>query len=159
VSDPWPWDSHPIAPRLSCARTELPSLLSPVPPMAVVFARTAGQVQLLLVCRVTSFYPRPIAVTWLRDGREVPPSPALSTGTVLPNADLTYQLRSTLLVSPQDGHGYACRVQHCSLGDRSLLVPWGRSSPSGMQLLGTVPSARGAGELTGCVPQRTPSGG
>nr|BAF63013.1 T-cell surface glycoprotein CD1A1 antigen [Gallus gallus] len=95
-----------------------------VPPMAVVFARTAGQAQLLLVCRVTSFYPRPIAVTWLRDGREVPPSPALSTGTVLPNADLTYQLRSTLLVSPQDGHGYACRVQHCSLGDRSLLVPW-----------------------------------
>ncbi|POI24042.1 hypothetical protein CIB84_012210 [Bambusicola thoracicus] len=95
-----------------------------VPPIAVVFARTAGQAQLLLVCRVTSFYPRPIAVTWLRDGREVPPSPALSTGTVLPNADLTYQLRSTLLVSPQDGHSYACRVRHCSLGDRSLLVPW-----------------------------------
>ncbi|NP_001019753.1 T-cell surface glycoprotein CD1b precursor [Gallus gallus] len=101
-----------------------------VPPMAVVFARTAGQVQLLLVCRVTSFYPRPIAVTWLRDGREVPPSPALSTGTVLPNADLTYQLRSTLLVSPQDGHSYACRVQHCSLGDRSLLVPWENPSAS-----------------------------
>uniref|UniRef100_A0A8C9FBD7 Ig-like domain-containing protein n=1 Tax=Pavo cristatus TaxID=9049 RepID=A0A8C9FBD7_PAVCR len=97
-----------------------------VPPIAVVFARTAGPAQLLLVCRVTSFYPRPIAVTWLRDGREVPPSPALSTGTVLPNADLTYQLRSTLLVSPRDGHSYACRVQHCSLGDRSLLVPWGR---------------------------------
>ncbi|POI21039.1 hypothetical protein CIB84_015213, partial [Bambusicola thoracicus] len=101
----------------------------PVPPIAVVFARTAGQAQLLLVCRVTSFYPRPIAVTWLRDGREVPPSPALSTGTVLPNADLTYQLRSTLLVSPQDGHSYACRVRHCSLGDRSLLVPWASCPP------------------------------
>ncbi|OXB52503.1 hypothetical protein ASZ78_005824 [Callipepla squamata] len=97
-----------------------------VPPVAVVFARPANPVQLLLVCRVTSFYPRPITVTWLRDGQEVPPSPALSTGTVLPNADLTYQLRSTLLVSPQDGHSYACRVQHCSLGDRSLLVPWSR---------------------------------
>ncbi|XP_015740280.1 antigen-presenting glycoprotein CD1d-like isoform X1 [Coturnix japonica] len=98
-----------------------------VPPIAVVFARTAGPAQLLLVCRVTSFYPRPITVTWLRDGRELPPS----TSTVLPNADLTYQLRSTLLVSPRDGHSYACRVQHRSLGDRSLLVPWGRLSPSG----------------------------
>lgn len=111
---------------LSSAALQSPCFHPPVPPMAVVFARTAGQAQLLLVCRVTSFYPRPIAVTWLRDGREVPPSPALSTGTVLPNADLTYQLRSTLLVSPQDGHSYACRVQHCSLGDRSLLVPWGK---------------------------------
>uniref|UniRef100_A0A669QH65 Ig-like domain-containing protein n=1 Tax=Phasianus colchicus TaxID=9054 RepID=A0A669QH65_PHACC len=101
-----------------------------VPPIAVVFARTAGPAQLLLVCRVTSFYPRPITVTWLRDGREVPPSPALSTGTVLPNADLTYQLRSTLLVSPRDGHSYACRVQHCSLGDRSLLVLWENPSAS-----------------------------
>ncbi|XP_042693137.1 T-cell surface glycoprotein CD1b-3-like [Centrocercus urophasianus] len=101
-----------------------------VPPIAVVFARTAGPGQLLLVCRVTSFYPRPITVTWLRDGREVPPSPALSTGAVLPNADLTYQLRSTLLVSPRDGHSYACRVQHCSLGDRSLLVLWENPSAS-----------------------------
>ncbi|XP_015734068.1 antigen-presenting glycoprotein CD1d-like isoform X4 [Coturnix japonica] len=94
-----------------------------VPPIAVVFARTAGPAQLLLVCRVTSFYPRPITVTWLRDGQELPPN----TSTVLPNADLTYQLRSTLLVSPRDGHSYACRVQHRSLGDRSLLVPWERS--------------------------------
>uniref|UniRef100_A0A8C2TWB5 T-cell surface glycoprotein CD1b-3-like n=3 Tax=Coturnix japonica TaxID=93934 RepID=A0A8C2TWB5_COTJA len=107
-----------------------------VPPIAVVFARTAGPAQLLLVCRVTSFYPRPITVTWLRDGRELPPSPALSTSTVLPNADLTYQLRSTLLVSPQDGHSYACRVQHCSLGDRSLLVPW--ENPSGSSAVGVT---------------------
>lgn len=118
-----------------------------MPPIAVVFARTAGPEQLLLVCRVTSFYPRPITVTWLRDGRELPPN----TSTVLPNADLTYQLRSTLLVSPRDGHSYACRVQHRSLGDRSLLVPWGRLSPSGMRLPSPIPSARGAGELTGCL--------
>ncbi|NXC47998.1 CD1B2 protein, partial [Penelope pileata] len=94
------------------------------PPVATVFTRTAGPAQLQLICRVTGFYPRPVTVTWLRDGREVPPSPALSTGAVLPNADLTYQLRSVLLVAPQDGHSYACRVEHCSLGDRSLLIPW-----------------------------------
>ncbi|NWU35034.1 CD1A protein, partial [Hylia prasina] len=95
------------------------------PPVATVFARTPSLDQLLLVCHVTGFYPRPISVAWLRDGQEVPPGPALSTSTILPNADLTYQLRSVLAVAPRDGHSYACRVRHHSLGTRSLLIPWG----------------------------------
>ncbi|NWW61552.1 CD1B1 protein, partial [Ifrita kowaldi] len=94
------------------------------PPVATVFARTPGLDRLLLVCHVTGFYPRAIGVAWLRDGREVPPGPALDTGTVLPNADLTYQLRSVLAVTPRDGHSYVCRVRHRSLGARALLIPW-----------------------------------
>ncbi|NXF76857.1 CD1D protein, partial [Sclerurus mexicanus] len=94
-------------------------------PVATVFARTPSPHQLLLVCHVTTFYPRPISVAWLRDGHEVPPGPALNTSAILPNADLTYQLRSILAVTPRDGHSYACRVRHRSLGTRSLLVPWG----------------------------------
>ncbi|XP_075288573.1 T-cell surface glycoprotein CD1a-like [Opisthocomus hoazin] len=97
------------------------------PPVATVFARKLGPAQLLLVCHVTGFYPRPISVAWLRDGREVPPGPGLNTSAVLPNADLTYQLRSVLAVAPRDGHSYACRVRHRSLGTRSLLVPWDSS--------------------------------
>ncbi|NXL67426.1 CD1D protein, partial [Chordeiles acutipennis] len=97
------------------------------PPVATVFARTPSPAQLLLVCRITGFYPRPISVAWLRDGQEVPPGPALNTSTILPNADLTYQLRSILAVAPHDGHSYACRVRHRSLGTRSLLIPWGNS--------------------------------
>ncbi|KAM6248136.1 antigen-presenting glycoprotein CD1d-like [Spheniscus humboldti] len=97
------------------------------PPVATVFARTPRPDQLLLVCRVTGFYPRPISVAWLRDGQEVPPGPALNTSTILPNADLTYQLRSILAVASHDGHSYACRVRHRSLGNRSLLIPWGNS--------------------------------
>ncbi|KAM6256816.1 antigen-presenting glycoprotein CD1d-like isoform 2-T2 [Porphyrio hochstetteri] len=93
-------------------------------PVATVFARTSRPGQLLLVCRVTGFYPRPISVAWLRDGQEVPPGPALNTSTILPNADLTYQLRSVLAVAARDGHSYACRVRHRSLGTRSLLIPW-----------------------------------
>ncbi|XP_074952724.1 antigen-presenting glycoprotein CD1d-like isoform X3 [Phalacrocorax aristotelis] len=96
-------------------------------PVATVFARTPRPDQLLLVCRVTGFYPRPISVAWLRDGQEVPPGPALNTSTILPNADLTYQFRSILAVAPGDGHSYACRVSHRSLGTRSLLIPWGNS--------------------------------
>ncbi|XP_019328470.1 PREDICTED: T-cell surface glycoprotein CD1b-2, partial [Aptenodytes forsteri] len=99
----------------------------PEPPVATVFARTPRPDQLLLVCRVTGFYPRPISVAWLRDGQEVPPGPALNTSTILPNADLTYQLRSVLAVASHDGHSYACRVPHRSLGTHSLLIPWGSS--------------------------------
>ncbi|NXM39204.1 CD1A protein, partial [Gymnorhina tibicen] len=95
------------------------------PPVATVFARTPSPDQLLLVCHVTGFYPRPISVAWLRDGREVPPGPVLNTSTILPNADLTYQLRSVLAVAPRDGHSYVCRVRHRSLGTRTLLIPWG----------------------------------
>ncbi|XP_059679393.1 T-cell surface glycoprotein CD1b-3-like [Gavia stellata] len=97
------------------------------PPVATVFARTPRPDQLLLVCHVTGFYPRPISVAWLRDGQEVPPGPELNTSAILPNADLTYQLRSVLAVAPHDGHSYACRVRHRSLGTRSLLIPWGNS--------------------------------
>ncbi|XP_063249669.1 T-cell surface glycoprotein CD1b-3-like isoform X3 [Prinia subflava] len=96
-------------------------------PVATVFARTPSLGQLLLVCHVTGFYPRPISVAWLRDGQEVPPGPALNTSPILPNADLTYQLRSALAVAPRDGHSYVCRVRHHSLGTHSLLIPWGNS--------------------------------
>ncbi|KAM9227235.1 T-cell surface glycoprotein CD1b-3-like [Leptosomus discolor] len=96
-------------------------------PVATVFARTPSPAQLLLVCHITGFYPRPISVAWLRDGQEVPPGPALNTSAILPNADLTYQLRSILSVALGDGHSYACRVRHRSLGTRSLLIPWGSS--------------------------------
>uniref|UniRef100_A0A8C0FWN0 Ig-like domain-containing protein n=1 Tax=Bubo bubo TaxID=30461 RepID=A0A8C0FWN0_BUBBB len=109
--------------RASLKRQELP--------VATVFARTPRPDQLLLICRVTGFYPRPISVAWLQDGQEVPPGPALNTSAILPNADLTYQVRITLAVAPHDGHSYACRVRHRSLGTRSLLIPWGRCHPWG----------------------------
>ncbi|NWU98931.1 CD1D protein, partial [Upupa epops] len=94
-------------------------------PVATVFARMLSPAQLLLVCRVTGFYPQPINVVWLRDGQEVLPGQALNTSPILPNTDLTYQLRVTLAVDPHDGHNYACRVHHRSLGSRILLISWG----------------------------------
>ncbi|XP_065272175.1 antigen-presenting glycoprotein CD1d-like [Emys orbicularis] len=104
-------------------------------PVAVVFARSpppAGTpAPVLLVCRVTGFYPRPVRVAWLQDGEEVGPGGRLNSSGILPNADLTYQLRSSLAVGPSAGHSYACRVQHSSLGGRSLLIPWEQSRPWG----------------------------
>uniref|UniRef100_A0A8C8RFH7 Ig-like domain-containing protein n=1 Tax=Pelusios castaneus TaxID=367368 RepID=A0A8C8RFH7_9SAUR len=78
---------------------------------------------ILVVCRVTGFYPRPIRVSWLQDGEEVAPGWRLNSTGILPNADLTYQLRSSLAVEPGDGHSYACRVEHVSLGGHSLVAP------------------------------------
>ncbi|XP_065419156.1 antigen-presenting glycoprotein CD1d-like [Chrysemys picta bellii] len=108
-------------------------------PVAVVFARVpppAGTpAPVLLVCRVTGFYPRPVHVAWLQDGEEVAPGGWLNSSGILPNADLTYQLRSSLAVGPGAGHSYACRVQHSSLGGRSLLIPWEQSRPWGPGLV------------------------
>uniref|UniRef100_A0A8C6Z7I2 Ig-like domain-containing protein n=1 Tax=Nothoprocta perdicaria TaxID=30464 RepID=A0A8C6Z7I2_NOTPE len=97
-----------------------------VQPMAVVFARQEpNSSQLLLVCRVTGFYPSAVRVSWLRDGHEVAPQPGPGSSPLLPNADLTYQLRRAVAAAPGTAHGYACRVQHSSLGGRDLLLPWG----------------------------------
>ncbi|NXA43787.1 CD1B1 protein, partial [Eudromia elegans] len=97
-----------------------------VPPVAVVFARQEpNSSRLLLVCRVTGFYPSAVRVSWLQDGREVPPDPELGSTPLLPNADLTYQLRHVVAVVPGAGHSYVCRIQHSSLGGRDILLPWG----------------------------------
>ncbi|CAM2101364.1 unnamed protein product [Caretta caretta] len=117
--------------RLRLNRPSPPPRLSPPVSerlVAVVFARASPQARtpapLLLVCRVTGFYPRPVRVAWLQDGEEVGPGGRLSSSGILPNADLTYQLRSSLAVEPGDGHSYACRVEHSSLGGQSLPIPW-----------------------------------
>nr|XP_032620475.1 antigen-presenting glycoprotein CD1d-like [Chelonoidis abingdonii] len=104
-------------------------------PVAVVFARAPPPARtpapVLLVCRVTGFYPRPVRMAWLQDGEEVVPGWRLNSSGILPNVDLTYQLRSSLSVGLGDGHSYACQVQHSSLGGQSLLIPWGHSRPWG----------------------------
>ncbi|XP_067416338.1 antigen-presenting glycoprotein CD1d2-like [Emydura macquarii macquarii] len=108
-------------------------------PVAVVFARASPPAgtpaPLLLVCRVTGFYPRPIHVAWLQDGEEVEPGWRLNSTGTLPNADLTYQRRSSLAVQPGDGHSYACLVDHSSLGGQSLLIPWDHGSRWGPGLV------------------------
>uniref|UniRef100_A0A8D2QUE0 Ig-like domain-containing protein n=1 Tax=Zosterops lateralis melanops TaxID=1220523 RepID=A0A8D2QUE0_ZOSLA len=108
-------------------------------PVATVFTRSPRLDQLLLVCHVTGFYPRPISVAWLRDGQEVPPGPVLNSSPILPKADLTHQLCSVLAVAPRDGHSYVCRVRHQSLGTRSLLIPWeNRSAASTIGIIVAV---------------------
>ncbi|XP_066474090.1 antigen-presenting glycoprotein CD1d-like [Tiliqua scincoides] len=97
-------------------------------PVAVVFARESptGSGSLLLVCRVTGFYPRPIKVAWLQDEEGMPDNSMVNTTQILPNHDLTYQIRSSLVIPPAGTHRYSCKVEHSSLGGKSLVIPWER---------------------------------
>ncbi|KAJ6668165.1 hypothetical protein lerEdw1_015542 [Lerista edwardsae] len=101
-------------------------------PAAVVFAHASptGPDSLLLVCRVTGFYPRPIKVSWLQDDQEMPDSSLVNSTQILPNHDLTYQIRSSLGIPSADAHSYSCKVEHSSLGGKSLVIPWERRGHS-----------------------------
>uniref|UniRef100_A0A8D2PT47 Ig-like domain-containing protein n=1 Tax=Zosterops lateralis melanops TaxID=1220523 RepID=A0A8D2PT47_ZOSLA len=115
--------SRPKIPlRASAIWHKEPLCMSEKLPVATVFTRSPRLDQLLLVCHVTGFYPRPISVAWLRDGQEVPPGPVLNSSPILPKADLTHQLCSVLAVAPRDGHSYVCRVRHQSLGTRRIAL-------------------------------------
>nr|BAG69355.1 MHC class I alpha chain 1 [Gallus gallus] len=73
---------------------------------------------LTLSCRAHGFYPRPIAVSWLKDGA-VRGQDAQSGG-IVPNGDGTYHTWVTIDAQPGDGDKYQCRVEHASLPQPSL---------------------------------------
>ncbi|XP_075770930.1 class I histocompatibility antigen, F10 alpha chain-like [Pelodiscus sinensis] len=75
-----------------------------------------------LSCRVHGFYPRDVAVVWLRDG-EPRPEETFQWGGV-PSGDGTFQTRVTIDIAPSSGGRYTCRVEHPSLAE-DLRVDWG----------------------------------
>ncbi|XP_058511962.1 T-cell surface glycoprotein CD1a-like [Ochotona princeps] len=86
-----------------------------------------GPCLLLLVCRVSGFYPKPVLVTWMRGNQE---QPGTERSDVLPNADGTWYLRVTLEVTAGEAAGLSCRVQHSSLGDQDIILHWGEEEAS-----------------------------
>ncbi|XP_029770247.1 class I histocompatibility antigen, F10 alpha chain-like [Terrapene carolina triunguis] len=99
-----------------------------VPPKVSVSRRDAPDSSITLSCHVRGFYPRPIHLSWVRDREDI----LVETGSsgILPNADGTYYTQSSLEISPQqDGHCYACRVEHSSLEEPVLVWAPGKKGP------------------------------
>lgn len=86
-----------------------------------------GPGRLLLVCRVSGFYPKPVQVMWMRGDQE---QPHTRQGDFLPNADGTWYLRVTLDVAAGDAAGLSCRVKHSSLGGQDIILYWAGSHTS-----------------------------
>ncbi|XP_018096170.1 uncharacterized protein LOC108704221 isoform X2 [Xenopus laevis] len=85
-------------------------------PEVAVAKRTLVQNQgTSLQCSVTDFYPQPITVTWLRNGKLLANS---VLGPLHQNADGTFRQNSTLTLTPSDtlnNPEIVCQVQHESL--------------------------------------------
>nr|BAD23970.1 MHC class I antigen [Anas platyrhynchos] len=73
---------------------------------------------LTLSCRAHGFYPRPISISWLKDG--VVQEQETQRGSTVPNSDGTYHIWATIDVLPGDRDKYQCRVEHASLPQPGL---------------------------------------
>uniref|UniRef100_A0A674J1L2 Ig-like domain-containing protein n=1 Tax=Terrapene triunguis TaxID=2587831 RepID=A0A674J1L2_9SAUR len=82
-----------------------------------------------LSCHARGFYPRPIHVSWVRDGEDI--LAETDSSGILPNDIHSYYTQSSLEISPQqeDGHRYACRVEHSSLEEPVLVWAPGKKGP------------------------------
>ncbi|CAM4658400.1 class I histocompatibility antigen, F10 alpha chain isoform X1 [Caretta caretta] len=100
-----------------------------VPPEVSVFRRDAPDGSVTLSCCARGFHPRPIHVSWVRDGEDI--LAEKDSSGILPNADGTYSTQSSLEISPEqeDGHRYACRVEHSSLPEPPLIWAPGKKGP------------------------------
>uniref|UniRef100_A0A8C6J953 Uncharacterized protein n=1 Tax=Melopsittacus undulatus TaxID=13146 RepID=A0A8C6J953_MELUD len=92
--------------------------------------RVSGKEQedgiLTLTCRAHGFYPRPIVLSWLKDG-EVRDQDT-QWGGLAPNSDGTYYTWASIEAHPGDKDRFRCRVEHASLlqpGLYALGEPWG----------------------------------
>ncbi|XP_044838770.1 class I histocompatibility antigen, F10 alpha chain-like [Mauremys mutica] len=108
-----------------------------VPPKVLVSRRDAPDGSVTLSCRTRGFHPRPIHVSWVRDGQDI--LAETDSSGILPNADGTYYTQSSLEISlQQDGHRYACQVEHSSLGEPTLVWAPGQKGPLSPWVLAAI---------------------
>uniref|UniRef100_A0A8C4YVC5 Ig-like domain-containing protein n=1 Tax=Gopherus evgoodei TaxID=1825980 RepID=A0A8C4YVC5_9SAUR len=77
-----------------------------------------------LCCRAHGFYPRDIALSWLRKGESR--EQETWRGGVLPNGDGTYHAWATVELDPRERGLYRCHVERESLA-QPLVAVWGEA--------------------------------
>ncbi|XP_049648946.1 class I histocompatibility antigen, F10 alpha chain-like isoform X4 [Accipiter gentilis] len=89
------------------------------PPMVRVSGKEAHGI-LTLYCRAYGFYPRPITVSWLKDGEFR--DQETERGSIAPNSDGTYYTWASIEALPEEKDKYRCRVEHASLPEPGLFM-------------------------------------
>ncbi|KAM6106919.1 class I histocompatibility antigen, F10 alpha chain-like [Phoenicopterus ruber ruber] len=89
------------------------------PPAVRVSGKEAHGI-LTLYCRAYGFYPRPITISWLKDG-EVRDQET-EWGSTAPNGDGTYYTWASIEALPEEKDKYRCRVEHASLPEPRFFV-------------------------------------
>ncbi|CAM4559332.1 unnamed protein product [Lepidochelys kempii] len=74
----------------------------------------------------------------MRDGKDI--LVEKESSGILPNADSTYYMQSSLEISLQeeDRHRYACRVEHSSLAEPALVWAPGKKGPLPLWVLASI---------------------
>ncbi|XP_030331222.1 class I histocompatibility antigen, F10 alpha chain-like [Strigops habroptila] len=83
------------------------------PPVVRVSGKEEEDGILTLTCRAHGFYPRPISLSWLKDG-EIRDQDTL-WGSIAPNSDGTYYTWASIEANPRDKDRFRCQVEHASL--------------------------------------------
>ncbi|XP_043384781.1 class I histocompatibility antigen, F10 alpha chain isoform X2 [Chelonia mydas] len=109
-----------------------------VPPKVSVSRRDAPDGSITLSCHTRGSYPRPIHISWMRDGKDI--LVEKESSGILPNADGTYYMQSSLEISLQeeDRHRYACRVEHSSLAEPALVWAPGKKGSLPLWVLASI---------------------
>uniref|UniRef100_A0A8V0X9R8 Ig-like domain-containing protein n=2 Tax=Gallus gallus TaxID=9031 RepID=A0A8V0X9R8_CHICK len=88
-----------------------------VQPEVRVWGKEADGI-LTLSCHAHGFYPRRIAISWMKDS--MVQDQETRWGGIVPNRDGTYHTSAAIDVLPEDGDKYRCRVEHASLPQPGL---------------------------------------
>ncbi|XP_051525876.1 HLA class II histocompatibility antigen, DP alpha 1 chain-like [Myxocyprinus asiaticus] len=93
------------------------------PPQTSIYAENdvVLRVENNLICHVTGFYPPYLNISWTKNNEIVTEA---SLSQYRPNKDGTYNIFSTLTMTPMEGDIYSCTVNHMSLKDQPQTKTW-----------------------------------
>ncbi|XP_031950239.1 class I histocompatibility antigen, F10 alpha chain-like isoform X2 [Corvus moneduloides] len=90
---------------------------------------------LILSCHVYGFYPRPIAVSWMK-GDEIRDQET-EWGGVVPNSDGTFHTWARIEARPEEWEQYRCRVEHSGMPEPGIFT-WEPESGRNLTLVVAV---------------------